>query len=78
MDDGIDESDAHVFAEGVKRGGALATARVEEDEFTRANAILQGLDPVDTAVRRREYELGGWAGFGADDVWDTDIGNEDR
>ena len=78
VDGGIDESDAHVFAEGVKRGGALVTARVEEDEFTRANAILRGFHPVDTAARRREYEQAGWAGFAVDDIWDSDIGNEDR
>jgi len=78
VDGGIDESDAHVFAEGVKRGGALVTARVEESEFGRANAILKGLHPVDVATRRREYEQSGWAGFVPDDIWDSDIGNEDK
>jgi uncharacterized membrane protein len=78
VDGGIDESDAHVFAEGVKRGGALVTARVEESEYGRAAAVLKGLHPVDVASRRREYEQTGWAGFVVEDIWDSDIGNEDK
>ena len=39
-DAGIDEDDAHVYAEGVKRGGTLVTARVDETEVDAAEAIL--------------------------------------
>lgn len=60
---GVSESDAHVYAEGVRRGGTLVTARVEEARQTEAEAILKGSNWVDPALRRRNYEEGGWRGF---------------
>jgi hypothetical protein len=38
---GIPEQEAHDYAAGVNRGGALVTARVPVDEVQRATAILQ-------------------------------------
>jgi uncharacterized membrane protein len=78
IDSGINENDAHVYAEGVKRGGTLVTARVEETELGTAQAILNHHRPIDTATRRREYEASGWDGFVQEEIWDADIGNEDR
>jgi hypothetical protein len=74
---GIDESDAHVYAEGVRRGGTLVVARVHDDEAVRANAILLACGAIDTNSRRSEYAADGWDGFVAKDIWDEDIGNED-
>jgi hypothetical protein len=34
-DAGVDERDAHVYAEGVRRGGTLVSARVDEDHIDR-------------------------------------------
>ena len=62
-DAGVDEDDAHVYAEGVKRGGTLVTARVDETEVDAAAAILDQHSAIDTASRRREYEASGWSGF---------------
>ena len=62
-DAGIDEGDAHVYAEGVKRGGTLVTARVDETQIDAAAAILNQHSPIDAAARRREYEASGWSGF---------------
>ena len=75
---GIDEYDAPVFAEGVKRGGALVTVRAHEHEVAAVKQILKRHHPVDVAARRREYEDAGWSGFSADDPWDASIGDEDR
>ncbi|MBE7211087.1 MAG: hypothetical protein INR65_08710 [Gluconacetobacter diazotrophicus] len=58
---GVPEQDAHLYAEGVRRGGSLVTVRVED---ARAAAVEQVLDThrgVDTAARRGEYEAGGWS-----------------
>lgn len=60
---GVSESDAHVYAEGVRRGGTLVTARVDETRQAEAEAILKGSNWVDPAMRRRNYEEGGWRGF---------------
>jgi hypothetical protein len=42
---GIDEKDAHVFAKGVKRGGALITVRAHEHEVAAVNRILKRHHP---------------------------------
>lgn len=60
---GVSESDAHVYAEGVRRGGTLVTARVDETRQSEAEAILKGANWIDPALRRRNYEEGGLRGF---------------
>jgi hypothetical protein len=62
-DAGVPENDAHVYAEGVRRGGTLVTARVDDDLAPQAREILNSSDSVDIGERRGEYEAGGWAAF---------------
>lgn len=62
-DAGVDERDAHVYAEGVRRGGVLVTARVDETFVDAAQAILQSDNGINVATRRSDYEAGGWDGF---------------
>ena len=62
-DSGVDERDAHVYAEGVRRGGTLVTARVADARATEAEAILQRSNWVDLPVRRTAYEGQGWTSF---------------
>ncbi|MBD9512074.1 hypothetical protein IB265_35630 [Ensifer sp. ENS10] len=63
---GVDEDDAHVYAEGVRRGGTLVTARVEHDLVAQAETILQQRDRVDLAARRSAYTEEGWSHFDED------------
>jgi hypothetical protein len=63
---GIPESDAHVYAEGLRRGGALVTARVDETRATVAAEILDQANGIDIADRRRTYEQEGWDRFDPD------------
>lgn len=65
-DAGVDERDAHVYAEGVRRGGALVTARVDEAHAETADAILRASNGIDIVDRRRAYEKEGWSGFDED------------
>ncbi|HEV7275585.1 MAG TPA: hypothetical protein VGN80_04805 [Devosiaceae bacterium] len=60
---GVPESDAHVYAEGVRRGGALVTVRAEPELVETAREILGTANGVDIADRRRLYESEGWRGF---------------
>jgi uncharacterized membrane protein len=60
---GVTEEDAHVYAEGVRRGGTLVTARVDETRADSANAILQAAKGVDINARRQEYASEGWKRF---------------
>jgi len=62
---GVPERDAHVYAEGVRRGGTLVTARVEDQLVPNAEEILGQSRSVDLAERRRSYEADGWTGFDA-------------
>jgi hypothetical protein len=62
-DAGVDERDAHVYAEGVRRGGILVTARVEDSRADAAASILRDSSVVDIEARRRDYEAEGWESF---------------
>jgi hypothetical protein len=74
---GIDEDEAHVYAESIKRGGTLVSARVDETEAEAAEAILNQHGPVDIGSRRAEFEAGGWSGF--DDEYEQLVeADEDR
>ena len=62
-DAGVPENDAHVYAESVRRGGTLVTARVDEALAPTASTILSHEKTVDVASRRRSYESEGWTRF---------------
>ena len=59
---GVDEEDAQVYAEGIRRGGTLVTVRAEPDTAARAEAILdrQGVLAAD---RGKAYRESGWSRF---------------
>jgi hypothetical protein len=60
---GVSERDAHFYAEGVRRGGTLVTAKVEDALAPEAEAILKRSNWVDPAERRVSYEQQGWTRF---------------
>jgi hypothetical protein len=62
-DEGVDEDDAHVYAEGVRRGSTLVSARVEDSEAEVAQAIIEDHAPVDLDARRASYREAGWERF---------------
>lgn len=61
--EGVDEDDAHVYAEGVRRGSTLVSARVDDDEIGVAQAIIDDHTPVDLDTRRASYREAGWDRF---------------
>nr|WP_314086128.1 general stress protein [uncultured Shinella sp.] len=60
---GVPEEHAHVYAEGVRRGGTLVTARVDESLYPEAEAILRQSNLVDPVERRAAYAEQGWTRF---------------
>jgi uncharacterized protein YqgC (DUF456 family) len=60
---GVPERDAHFYAEGVRRGGTLVTARVDDASASTAREILQRYKAVDPAVRGTAYRETGWTSF---------------
>jgi hypothetical protein len=64
--EGVSEEDAHVYSEGVKRGGTLLTVRAQDDRADDIEAALSRYRPVDVGNRRREYRDSGWSRFESD------------
>lgn len=60
---GVPERDAHVYAEGVRRGGTLVSAKVDDARAAEAQAILQRNKTVDIAARGQAYRDSGWSTF---------------
>ena len=71
---GVSEEDAHVYAEGVRRGGTLVSARVADADRTRLDAVLNE-SAVNVRDRSAAWQKSGWKRFdpastpyGADEV----------
>jgi hypothetical protein len=60
---GVSEEDAHVYAEGVRRGDTLVTVQVDETRAAQAKSILDSFHPLDTRARRRAFEAEGWSQY---------------
>ncbi len=60
---GVHEDDAHVYAEGVRRGGTLVTVRADDSMTSRIAPILAGTGSVDLATRRASYQSENWNRF---------------
>jgi hypothetical protein len=62
-DAGVSKEHAHVYAEGVRRGGTLVTARVDASRVAMMEAIMQRHGRLDRAARERLYRDEGWTAF---------------
>jgi hypothetical protein len=60
---GVSEEDAHVYAEGVRRGGVLVSVRAPDDLAGRVAEILDRHNGVDARLRGADYRSGGWSRF---------------
>lgn len=60
---GVDENDAHVYSEGVRRGGTLLSARVDDSKASEAEAVLTRHRAVDASTRGEAYRASGWKAF---------------
>ena len=71
---GVSDEDAHAYAEGVRRGGTLVSARVPDADRARLDAILN-TSAVNLRDRSAAWQKTGWKTFdpasqpyGADEV----------
>lgn len=62
---GESDDDAHVYAEGIRRGGTLVTVRVPDGRGDEAGRILSAFPTQSPAVLRDEYVRSGWRQFDA-------------
>ena len=58
----VSDDDRHSYEEGVRRGGFLLTAYVQEEQADRAVDILDQSGSVDFDQREQEWRSQGWAG----------------
>ena len=65
VDAGVDENDAHAYAEGIRRGGALVTVRASDAEVDRIVDILDDEGTVDFGERETAWRSEGWTGASA-------------
>ena len=63
---GVSETDAHVYAEGVRRGGTLVTVKANEGQAAMVERVLDTHSPVDTVSRGDAYRAEGWSRFDED------------
>ncbi|TWF43981.1 general stress protein [Neorhizobium alkalisoli] len=63
VESGVPEEDANFYAESIRRGGSVVTARVEEDHLASAETILSNSPRVDITARRASYAEQGWTRF---------------
>ena len=59
---GVSDDDAHVYAEGVRRGGTLISARVPDADRSRYESILDR-SAVNIGERGKAYRSSGWKSF---------------
>jgi hypothetical protein len=61
---GHTDEEAHVYAEGLRRGGTLVSVRCESgDHRAIAERVLNGVGGVDAATRGADYRAAGWERF---------------
>ena len=65
-DAGISHDDAHLYAEGVKRGGTLVTVRTDDTRAGQVADILDADGAVDLNTREADWRGAGWGGTYAD------------
>lgn len=59
---GVSKEDAEVYAEGVRRGGTLVSARVADADRARLDGLLNR-SAVDLQTRRSAWQKSGWKSY---------------
>jgi hypothetical protein len=70
---GLPEHEAHLYAEGVKRGNILVTVQAPQERVQEVTALFAQANAVDINTRRREWTVEGWTQFEEYPVTDTSV-----
>src|SRR3712207_3454788 len=63
--DGVPRTDAHAYAEGVRRGGSLVAVECDDDEVDRVIDILDDEGVLDLDEQQSSWRSEGWQGYDA-------------
>ena len=66
VNNGVPEADADYYAEGVRRGGALVSLTVEDNEADKAQSVMNAHNPVNIEERASSWRESGWTGYDPD------------
>jgi hypothetical protein len=78
VESGVSKENAELYAETLRRGGALVTARVADADRARYEALLSTA-AIDVNARSASYRAAGWKGYAPDAVpYDADQVRKER
>src|SRR6201990_1997231 len=78
VESGTSKENAELYAEALRRGGAVVTAKVPDDEETKYAAIMDK-SAFDIAAREANYRNSGWKGYDpAAPAYDTEHVRKER
>jgi hypothetical protein len=63
---GVEEDEAELYAEGVRRGGTLVVVQVPDDRAAGAESVLAAYNPADMERRGAHWREEGWTGYDPD------------
>ena len=66
----VPHEDRHAYEEGMRRGGFLLTADVDDDKTPAAVKALDEANSVDLDARSEEWRASGWDYAGAEGLYD--------
>ena len=69
----IPDEDRYAYSEGIRRGGYVVTAEVDEGLVDHALDIFEQHGAVDLDAREAEWRASGWSGYRADDSEGTGV-----
>ena len=55
----VPQEDRHAYEEGIRRGGFLLTADVDDDKTSAAVKVLEEANPVDLDARSQQWRSEG-------------------
>ncbi|NOG74173.1 YsnF/AvaK domain-containing protein [Roseicella sp. DB1501] len=61
----VPDEDRYTYAEGMRRGGVVVSAEVEDGVLDHAMTILENNDAIDLDSREAEWRQSGWTGYQA-------------
>lgn len=72
---GLPEHEAHIYAEGVKRGNVLVTVQTSAEKMSTVTDIFTRSNAVDVNTRRQEWTVEGWTQFEEVPVEEVPVAN---
>ena len=73
---GLDDEEAHTYAEGLRRGGTLVSVNSDDEHADRAVAVMKQGGAVEIDKRAAEWREQGWKGFAETETFRPHVNTE--